>query len=622
MSDKVVIKGSMSLRNAISGTPKNVINVGAKNYDALTNKPSINSVTLEGNKTSADLGLASETALEVERARIDNIIALPDGSTTADAELTDIRVGEDGTTYASAGDAVRGQFNALEDVYVALKGENQVTPQNIEGMQFTKTPGGEVVGENIFTSSMLFETGYYISINSNVTPPVITHSTNSSYNAYCIPVNSHSKYSFTKSRFVALAKGNTLGSEAVGTLQGNIEQIETGEATYLFLSISSSTSINTIEVHEITQGEATYSDFVLPSWLDPHAEEIEELQETVEQIRPIKQKYAFVAGDIASGGNLQLTAPKNNLRKGERITFEGNITSFSSLVIGLTHLTTMDESSFRNSFTIDSTNVTYKANTNASPIAVAHGLTLSNNIQIIWEMSPTASVKFTLISNGNMFVHEFTSFVRQVISNPFVVSNGTVMTGCKLSWTCNDIDKDIWMFGDSYFGYSSTRWTYYLHQYGYDQNCLLDGFSGEGGVNGRVAFNNLLQYGTPRFAVWCLGMNDTSDSDSAPSANWVSAKNYFLQYCNDNNVTPIFGTIPTVPTINHEQKNAWIRNSGYRYIDFAKAVGANASGVWFSGMLSSDNIHPTETGAKALFAQALIDLPELMVGGYGIPTSV
>lgn len=53
---------------------------------------------------------ADKTEVDIERKRIDTIIALPPGSTTNDARLEDIKVGADNVSYASPGEAVRTQF--------------------------------------------------------------------------------------------------------------------------------------------------------------------------------------------------------------------------------------------------------------------------------------------------------------------------------------------------------------------------------------------------------------------------------------------------------------------------------------------------------------------------------
>lgn len=95
----------------------------------LDDHPEATTTVQDGAITKAKLASDVKTPVDkvpVLESRMDTFSRLTEGSTTGDAELIDIRVGADGTTYPTAGDAVRGQITDLKEDLGEITGNESI----------------------------------------------------------------------------------------------------------------------------------------------------------------------------------------------------------------------------------------------------------------------------------------------------------------------------------------------------------------------------------------------------------------------------------------------------------------------------------------------------------------
>ncbi len=217
---------------------------------------------------------------------------------------------------------------------------------------------------------------------------------------------------------------------------------------------------------------------------------------------------------------------------------------------------------------------------------------------------------------------------------PFVKPVGFTAENVKFNWYSDDLSKSIWLFGDSYFSATDgSRWTSYLVKNGYTNNCLIS-HSGMSTERGLEEFKYALEFGTPQYVVWCMGMNNGDKNRLDVNSDWEALTLEFIAICEDKGITPILATIPSTPIIFNYAKSKWVKESGYRYIDFEAAVGGrryessligkeytlpngnkttNSTGnEWYADMIYPDLVHPATLGAQALYMQAITDFPELI----------
>ncbi len=186
------------------------------------------------------------------------------------------------------------------------------------------------------------------------------------------------------------------------------------------------------------------------------------------------------------------------------------------------------------------------------------------------------------------------------------------MKNAELTFTADGWNEKIQFYGDSYLGQSTDRWLYYAFRDGHT-SALFDGYGGRGSGGAYASLVANLEKSSPEIVVWMMGMNDGSDTDiNTPSAAWKNNRDKLIALSEEYGFEIVFTTIPTVPNINHEAKNKWIRESGYRYIDMAEGLGADGTGAWSAGCLHTDNVHPTSLGAEAIYLKVKEDLPEFV----------
>ena len=325
-----------------------------------------------------------------------------------------------------------------------------------------------------------------------------------------------------------------------------------------------------------------------------------------------------ITGDIADGATLKLENVPHSICRNNRYGLRGNFSSFSTLIVG--RGTTQTNARY---FKITATAVALYDYSGSERLLETknHGLTISGYVNFsVVEKDGKANVILQTLSDS--FEATFDNYLYYGNGEVRATASGMALTDCKLSWANFDLKCDTWAFGDSYFGMNySNREMYWLKEWGALDKVLNQHYAGQSSVFAYDDLYRALDYGCPKRLIWALGMNDDNGSTLADitTGNWYENLQKVIGLCQERGIELILATVPQVRSTSYKNKDlmtAWVLSSGYRYVDVAAAVGSNAAGEWYGNgesydYQSSDNVHPSEYGAKAIATQFLLDVPEL-----------
>lgn len=320
--------------------------------------------------------------------------------------------------------------------------------------------------------------------------------------------------------------------------------------------------------------------------------ELAEKQKTKEKVSP----YTKYVDSISDNDVIELRVPA--VKYDYVLTFSANVTTFNSIKIS------RDLGTWTACYmVIDSTNF-YIYSGQSLVYQKAHELNITDRLSVSLIAKNDLTAKVIVNTVGGSFTKD--NLVWNGSKEPFKVQSiGSTLTKCELKYMCNAIWYDIWGFGDSYFD----MWVQNARALGFS-NWLVDGYTGRGSIKALESLNMLLELRKPKVIAWFMGMNDP-DTSTSVNENWLNTFNQVKTICEENNIDLWLCTIPNVPNRNNSLKNNVITSSSYRYVNVNNAVGGNVTSNWFDGLLSSDNVHPSELGRDRIANAVANAFPEL-----------
>ena len=313
-------------------------------------------------------------------------------------------------------------------------------------------------------------------------------------------------------------------------------------------------------------------------------------------------EYLYTSGDISV--DTRLSAGRSDIITDKHLVFTAGVKSFEGLRLGHGY-----EDYTGSYIEIDRDFIKYYLYKDEAQRISAefHGLNIQGDLKVKIDVDNYRVATINLESGEQSFTFTANEWYGSN-GEIFAESLGSVLTGAQLAFTCDGYADDVQFYGDSYLSQSSNGWLKFAFADGHT-NALFDGFGGRGSNEAYLSLSENLKHSSPDTVVWMMGMNDGSDTDiNTPSSTWSESRDKLIALAEEYAFEIVFTTIPTVPTINHEAKNKWIRESGYRYIDMAAALGADGTGEWTEGYLNPDGVHPSIPGARAIYDQVMYDL--------------